>query len=200
MRRSLNGTEKGKVCSPEFAGEHSAGRTVVALWQQYWHDDRFGKRDNVWAAEVHHFRGWWYIIACTGNHSRKVGSFMLVSEGGVAGPYRLVAGNRNKPFGDCVIGGPDFVEPGSYHHIDGGFYPESDRAWLVLHNDFYAGTRRCPGSGSPRTRRSPTWRARTSSATKASTTWSALRGTELSAVPTAAPGMTAFRRRKDSSQ
>jgi hypothetical protein len=27
------------------------------------------------------------VVACTGDHSRKVGSFLLVSEGGVEGPY-----------------------------------------------------------------------------------------------------------------
>ncbi|MDT6982386.1 family 43 glycosylhydrolase [Streptomyces lusitanus] len=130
--------EKGKVWSPEFVGENRPGRTVVAPWQEYWHDDRFGKRGNVWAPEVHYVRGKWYIVACMGDHSRKVGSFMLVSEGGVEGPYRLVEGNLGKPFGDPFVGGPAFVEPGAYHHIDGGLYSEGDTAWLVLHNDLYA--------------------------------------------------------------
>ncbi|GGW98384.1 hypothetical protein GCM10010297_20110 [Streptomyces malachitofuscus] len=132
------GAEKGKVWSPEFVGENRPGRTVVAPWQEYWHDDRFGKRGNVWAPELHHFKGKWYIVACMGDHSRKVGSFMLVSEGGVEGPYRLVEGNLDKPFGDSFIGGPAFIEPGAYHHIDGGLYSEGDDAWLVLHNDLYA--------------------------------------------------------------
>ena len=130
--------EKGKVWSPEFAGENRPGRTVVAPWQEYWHDEQFGKRGNVWASEVHHFKGKWYIVACMGDHSRKVGSFMLVSEGGVEGPYRLIEGNLEKPFGDSFIGGPGFIEPGAYHHIDGGLYSEGDAAWLVLHNDLYA--------------------------------------------------------------
>ncbi|MFJ8148661.1 family 43 glycosylhydrolase [Streptomyces sp. NPDC096048] len=130
--------EKGKVWSPEFLGENRPGRTVVAPWQEYWHDERFGKRGNVWAPEVHHFKGKWYIVACMGDHSRKVGSFMLVSEGGVEGPYRLVEGNLDKPFGDSFTGGPAFIEPGAYHHIDGGLYSEGDDAWLVLHNDLYA--------------------------------------------------------------
>ncbi|MFD7919416.1 family 43 glycosylhydrolase [Streptomyces sp. NPDC059740] len=132
------GAERGKVWSPEFAGENRPGRTVVAPWQEYWHDEEFGKRGQVWAPEVHYFRGTWYIVACMGDHSRKVGSFMLVSEGGVEGPYRLVRGSLDKPFGDPVAGGPDFVEPGAYHHIDGGLYSEGDDAWLVLHNDLYA--------------------------------------------------------------
>ncbi|MET9994336.1 family 43 glycosylhydrolase [Streptomyces mutabilis] len=130
--------EKGKVWSPEFAGENRPGRTVVAPWQEYWHDDRFGKRGNAWAPELHYFKGRWYIVACMGDHSRKVGSFMLVSEGGVEGPYRLVEGNLEKPFGESFIGGPSFIEPGAYHHIDGGLYSEGDDAWLVLHNDLYA--------------------------------------------------------------
>ncbi|MEO3850214.1 family 43 glycosylhydrolase [Streptomyces sp. B8F3] len=130
--------EKGKVWSPEFAGENRPGRTVVAPWQEYWHDDMFGKRANAWAPEVHYFRGRWYIVACMGDHSRLVGSFMLVSEGGVEGPYRLVEGNLDKPFGDPVKGGPSFIEPGAYHHIDGSLYSEGDDAWLVLHNDLYA--------------------------------------------------------------
>ncbi|OLT10587.1 hypothetical protein BJF79_25920 [Actinomadura sp. CNU-125] len=132
------GAEKGKVWSPEFVAENRPGRTVVAPWQEYWHDDEFGKRGEVWAPEVHYFRGTWYIVACMGDHSRKVGSFMLVSEGGIEGPYRLVEGNLDKPFGESFIGGPKFIEPGAYHHIDGGMYTEDGEAWLVLHNDLYA--------------------------------------------------------------
>ncbi|MEV4216635.1 family 43 glycosylhydrolase [Nonomuraea sp. NPDC049725] len=132
------GAEKGKVWSPEFAGENRPGRMVVAPWQEYWHDDQFGKRGQAWAPEVHYFRGRWYIVACMGDHSRKVGSFMLVSEGGIEGPYRLVEGNHDKPFGDPFIGGPKFIEPGAYHHIDGSLYTEGDDAWLVLHNNLYA--------------------------------------------------------------
>ncbi|WP_413101342.1 family 43 glycosylhydrolase [Streptomyces sp. Inha503] len=132
------GAEKGKVWSPEFAGENRPGRTVVAPWQEYWYDDLFGKRGEVWAPELHYFRGRWYLVACMGAHSRKVGSFMLVSEGGVEGPYRLVEGNLDKPFGDPYDGGADFIEPGARHHIDGSLYTEGDDALLVLHNDFYA--------------------------------------------------------------
>ncbi|MFG3320349.1 family 43 glycosylhydrolase [Streptomyces sp. NPDC048171] len=154
------GAEKGKVWSPEFAGENRPGRTVVAPWQEYWHDDRFGKRGQAWAPELHHFRGSWYIVACMGDHSRKVGSFMLVSEGGVEGPYRLVEGNREKPFGDSFIGGPSFIEPGAYHHIDGSLYSEGDDAWLVLHNDLYARFRDdmediVPATDLPRFRQTP---------------------------------------------
>ncbi|MGI5243029.1 family 43 glycosylhydrolase [Dactylosporangium sp. CA-139066] len=130
--------ERGKVWSPEFAGENGPGRTVVAPWQEYWYDTQFGKRGNVWAPEVHYFQGRWYIVACMGDHSQKVGSFMLVSEGGPEGPYRLIEGNLNKPFGDSFIGGPAFIKPGAYHHIDGGLYTEGDDAWLVLHNNLYA--------------------------------------------------------------
>lgn len=130
--------EKGKVWSPEFVGENRPGYTVVAPWQEYWYDDQFGKRGQAWAPEVHYFRDRWYIVACMGDHSRKVGSFMLVSEGGVEGPYRLVQGNLEKPFGDSFIGGPRFIEPGTYHHIDGSLYTEGDQAWLVLHNHLYA--------------------------------------------------------------
>ena len=139
--RIRRGAERGKVWSPGFVGENRPGRTVVAPWQEYWYDDQFGKRGQVWAPEVHYFRGTWYIVACMGDHSRKVGSFMLVSEGGVEGPYRLVEGNLEKPFGDPVIGGPAFIEPGAYHHIDGGLYTEGDHARLVLHNNLYASFR-----------------------------------------------------------
>ncbi|SED38046.1 Glycosyl hydrolases family 43 [Streptomyces melanosporofaciens] len=132
------GAERGKVWSPEFVGENRPGRTVVAPWQEYWYDDQFGKRGQVWAPELHYFNGTWYLVACMGDHSRKVGSFLLVSEGGVEGPYRLVEGNLDKPFGESFIGGPDFIEPGAYHHIDGSLYTEGDDAWLVLHNDLYA--------------------------------------------------------------
>lgn len=130
--------ERGKVWSPEFTGENSPTRTVVAPWQEYWHDEEFGKRGQAWAPEVHFFQGRWYIVACTGDHSRKVGSFLLVSEGGVEGPYRLARGNVEKPFGEPLVGGPDFIESGAYHHIDGSLYTEGDSAWLVLHNHLYA--------------------------------------------------------------
>ncbi|MEN5073090.1 family 43 glycosylhydrolase [Isoptericola cucumis] len=133
------GQPKGKVWSPEFVGENAPGRTVVAPWQEHWTDDgRFGKRGNVWAPEVHRFRDTWYIVACMGDHSIKVGSFLLVSEGGIEGPYRLAEGNVDKPFGEPFVGGPAFIEPGAYHHIDGSIFTEGDDAWLVLHNDLYA--------------------------------------------------------------
>ncbi|MFI2487072.1 family 43 glycosylhydrolase [Promicromonospora kroppenstedtii] len=133
------GAEKGKVWSPEFVGENRPGRTVVAPWQEYWDDHgQFGKRGNVWAPEVHYFRGTWYIVACMGDHSTKVGSFLLISEGGPEGPYRLAEGNVDKPFGDPFIGGPSFIAPGAYHHIDGSMYTEDGDAWLVLHNHLYA--------------------------------------------------------------
>ncbi|GGV30138.1 hypothetical protein GCM10010277_13470 [Streptomyces longisporoflavus] len=138
-KRIRPGAERGKVWSPEFVGENRRGRTVVAPWQEYWYDDgRFGKRGNAWAPELHYFRGKWYLVACMGDHSKKVGSFMLVSDAGVEGPYRLVEGNHDKPFGDSFIGGPSFIEPGAYHHIDGSLYTEGSDAWLVLHNHVYA--------------------------------------------------------------
>ncbi|MFD7811658.1 family 43 glycosylhydrolase [Streptomyces sp. NPDC059785] len=130
--------EKGKVWSPEFVDENTADRTVVAPWQEYWTDATYGKRGHAWAPELHYFRGKWYIVACTGDYSKKVGSFMLVSEGGVEGPYRLIEGSLEKPFGESFIGGPSFIEPGAYFHIDGGLYTEGDDAWLVLHNNLYA--------------------------------------------------------------
>lgn len=153
--------EKGKVWSPEFVGENRPGRTVVAPWQEHWEDDgEFGKRGDVWAPELHYFRDRWYLVACMGDHSKLVGTFMLVSEGGVAGPYRLIKGSLKKPFGDVVPGGPDFIEPGAYHHIDGGLYTEGDDAWLVLHNHVYAKFRDdmeniVPTTGLPRFQQKP---------------------------------------------
>ena len=129
--------EKGKVWSPEFVGENEPGRTVVAPWQRY-SGDGADKRGDVWAPEVHHVRGTWYVVACMGDHSRKVGSFLLKSEGGLAGPYRVVRGNLDKPFGELNPGAPDGVDPEVYYHIDGGIYAEGDKAWLVLHNDLHA--------------------------------------------------------------
>ncbi|MGW8375066.1 family 43 glycosylhydrolase [Streptomyces sp. ODS28] len=152
--------ERGKVWSPEFVNENKPGRTVVAPWQEYWHDEEFGKRGEAWAPEVHYFRGRWYIVACMGDHSRKVGSFVLVSERGVEGPYRVIKGNLEKPFGEPLPGGPDVVKPGAYFHIDGSIYTENDDAWLVLHNDLYAKFRKDmediePTTGLPAFRQTP---------------------------------------------
>ena len=110
---------------------------MVAPWQRY-SGDGADKRGDVWAPEVHHVRGTWYVVACMGDHSRKVGSFLLKSEGGLAGPYRVVRGNLDKPFGELNPGAPDGVDPEVYYHIDGGIYAEGDKAWLVLHNDLHA--------------------------------------------------------------
>ncbi|MBT0773001.1 family 43 glycosylhydrolase [Kineosporia sp. J2-2] len=130
--------DRGKVWSPEFVTENTTDRTVVAPWQEWWEDDgQFGKRGNAWAPEVHYFQGKWYIVACMGDHSKKVGTFLLISEGGVEGPYRVAKGNLEKPFGD-IVGGPDWIDPSVYFHIDGGFYSEGKKAWLVLHNHLYA--------------------------------------------------------------
>lgn len=95
-----------------------------------------------------------------GDHSRKVGSFLLISEGGVEGPYRLAEGNVEKPFGDPLIGGPSFILPGAYHHIDGSMYTEGKDAWLVLHNNVYARFRPdmediVPSTGLPAFNQSP---------------------------------------------
>ncbi|MBM6404480.1 family 43 glycosylhydrolase [Phycicoccus sp. CSK15P-2] len=132
------GAERGKVWSPEFVDENTADRVVVAPWQEYWEDERFGKRGQVWAPEIHRFQDTWFIVACMGDHAQKVGSFLLRSEGGIEGPYRLAEGNHDKPFGEPFVGGPAFVEPGAYHHIDGSMFSERGSAWLVLHNHLYA--------------------------------------------------------------
>ena len=184
--------------SPEFVDENRPGRTVVAPWQEYWHDDQFGKRGQAWAPEVHYFRGRWYIVACMGDHSQKVGSFLLVSEGGVEGPYRLVEGNLDKPFGDLVIGGPAFIKPGAYHHIDGSLYAEGDDAWLVLHNNLYAKFRDdmediVPTTSLPTFQQTPVHAGAVSrrrvrvQVRRASTTSSTPRGTAPRPTPTAAP-------------
>jgi hypothetical protein len=132
------GAEKGKVWSPEFVDENTPGRTVVAPWQEYWSDSTFAKRGEVWAPEVHYVNGSWYIVACMGDHSKKVGSFLLISEGGVEGPYRLATGNLEKPFGDPTGSGPAVADPADYYHIDGSLFTEGDSAWLILHNSVYA--------------------------------------------------------------
>lgn len=130
--------DKGKVWSPEFASENTDEKTYVAPWQEWWEDDgEFGKRGNVWAPEIHYHQGVWYIMACMGDHSAKVGSFLLISEGGVEGPYRVAKGNLEKPFGDLAPG-PDWVDKERYHFIDGSMYHEGKDAWLVLHSHLYA--------------------------------------------------------------
>lgn len=86
---------------------------------------------------MHYFRDTWYIVACMGDRAHKVGSFLLVSEGGLEGPYRLIEGNLDKPFGDALPDAP-YIDPGARFHIDGSMYTEGDDAWLVLHNNVYA--------------------------------------------------------------
>ncbi len=162
------GADKGKVWSPEFASENTDKKTYVAPWQEWWEDDgEFGKRGNVWAPEIHYHQGVWYIMACMGDHSAKVGSFLLISEGGVEGPYRVAKGNLEKPFGDLAPG-PDWVEKDRYHFIDGSMYYEGkDACWCCTATStpsspttWKTSSRRriCPSSRRSRTARSPTSR------------------------------------------
>lgn len=125
---------KGKVWSPEFVGENSDGRIVVADWQAYKNpDDPATKAGNAWAPELHHIDGKWYLVACMGDQSTLTGSFMLVSEGGPEGPYRNIEGSIEHPLGEPVR-----ANNPQYYHIDGGLFADGDATYLVLHNDLYA--------------------------------------------------------------
>ncbi|PFG30066.1 family 43 glycosylhydrolase [Paramicrobacterium agarici] len=126
--------QKGKVWSPEFVDENSAGRVVVADWQAYQHPDDPEKRaGNAWAPEVQYIDGKWYIVATMGDQSTLTGSFMLVSEGGPEGPYRNIEASIEHPLGDPVR-----ASNPQYYHIDGGLFHEGDDTYLVLHNDLYS--------------------------------------------------------------
>lgn len=128
------GQTKGKVWSPEFVGENTADRVVVADWQKYKNpDDPATRAGDVWAPEVHYVDGKWYIVACMGDQSTLTGSFMLVSDGGVQGPYRNIEGSVKHPLGEPVRA----TNP-QYYHIDGGLFDDGDATYLVLHNDLYA--------------------------------------------------------------
>jgi beta-xylosidase len=125
---------KGKVWSPEFVGENTAGRVVVAPWQAYKNpDDPATKAGNAWAPELHLIDGKWYLVACMGDQSTLTGSFILVSDGGPEGPYRNIDGSIEHPLGDPVRA----TNP-QYYHIDGGLFDDGDATYLVLHNDLYA--------------------------------------------------------------
>jgi len=126
---------KGKVWSPQFINENAPGKVVVAPWQQYIDGlDPATRKGEVWAPELHYVKGKWYIVACMGDDSRKIGSFVLVSDGGPEGPYRNIAGSSTKPLGDPVRA----TEPNHYH-IDGGLFNNGgDNVFLVLHNNLYA--------------------------------------------------------------
>ncbi|BDZ41903.1 hypothetical protein GCM10025865_12020 [Paraoerskovia sediminicola] len=125
---------KGKVWSPEFADENTADRTVVADWQTYTNpDDPATRQGQVWAPELQYIDGKWYLVACIGDAGKIVGSFGLVSEGGIEGPYRNIAETVDKPFGDPVR-----ATDQRRYHIDGGMFHEDDDTYLVLHNDYYA--------------------------------------------------------------
>ncbi|WP_211219825.1 family 43 glycosylhydrolase [Glaciibacter superstes] len=125
---------KGKVWSPEFVGENTDDRVVVADWQTYKNpDDPATRAGDVWAPEVHYVDGKWYIVACMGDHSKLTGSFMLVSDGGPEGPYRNIEGSVENPLGDPVR-----ASNPQYYHIDGGLFDDGDETYLVLHNDLYS--------------------------------------------------------------
>jgi hypothetical protein len=125
---------KGKVWSPEFVGENTADRVVVADWQTYKNpDDPATRAGEVWAPEVHFIDGKWYIVACMGDRAKLTGSFMLVSDGGPEGPYRNIQGSVADPLGEPVRP----TNP-QYYHIDGGLFDDGDATYLVLHNDLYA--------------------------------------------------------------
>ncbi|HEY6800667.1 MAG TPA: family 43 glycosylhydrolase, partial [Agromyces sp.] len=125
---------KGKVWSPEFVGENTEGRIVVADWQTYKNpDDPATRAGDVWAPEVHYIDGTWYIVACMGDHSKLTGSFILASEGGPEGPYRNIEGNLSDPLGEPVR-----ANNPQYYHIDGSLLDDGDATYLVLHNNLYA--------------------------------------------------------------
>jgi hypothetical protein len=125
---------KGKVWSPEFVGENTEGRVVVADWQAYKNpDDPAAKAGNAWAPELHFIDGKWYLVACMGDQSTLTGSFILVSDGGPEGPYRNIEGSIEHPLGEPVRA----TNP-QYYHIDGGLFDDGDVTYLVLHNDLYA--------------------------------------------------------------
>jgi len=125
---------KGKVWSPEFVGENSPGRTVVAPWQTYKNPNNPATRaGNAWAPELHYIDGKWYIAATMGDQSKLTGTFMLVSEGGPEGPYRNIEASIDHPLGEPV----NAANP-QYYHIDGGLFEDDDATYLVLHNDLYS--------------------------------------------------------------
>lgn len=125
---------KGKVWSPEFVGENTTDRVVVADWQTYRNpDDPATRAGEVWAPEVHYIDGKWYIVACMGDRAKLTGSFMLVSDDGPEGPYRNIQGSVGDPLGEPVRP----TNP-QYYHIDGGLFDDGDATYLVLHNDLYA--------------------------------------------------------------
>lgn len=125
---------KGKVWSPEFVGENTADRVVVADWQAYKNpDDPAKKAGNVWAPELHYIDGKWYLVACMGDQSTLTGSFILVSDGGPEGPWRNIEASVEHPLGEPVRA----ANP-QYYHIDGGLFDDGDKTYLVLHNDLYS--------------------------------------------------------------
>ncbi len=125
---------KGKVWSPEFVGENTEGRVVVADWQAYKNpDDPATRAGNAWAPELHLIDGKWYLVACMGDQSTLTGSFILVSDGGPEGPYRNIEANIDHPLGEPVRA----TNP-QYYHIDGGLFDDGDATYLVLHNDLYS--------------------------------------------------------------
>mgnify|MGYP000371515000 FL=1 len=124
----------GKVWSPEFVDENTAGRTVVADWQAWKNpDDPATRAGNAWAPELHYIDGEWYLVACMGDQSTLTGSFILKSEGGPEGPYRNIEANLDHPLGEPVRA----ANP-QYYHIDGGLFDDGDTTYLVLHNDLYS--------------------------------------------------------------
>jgi GH43 family beta-xylosidase len=102
----------------EFDGPFPAFRPPEDFWSEM----------NFWAAEVHQWRGSWYMFATFMPKSGRRGTAILKSAGGVMGPYTPWSLT-----GDGVSGP---VTPSEWECLDGTFFVEDGKPWMVFSHEW----------------------------------------------------------------
>ena len=106
----------GSLC--EFDGPFPAFRPPANFWSE----------TNFWAAEVHQWRGSWYMFATFKPKSGRRGTAVLKSNEGIMGPYAPWSLN------DDGASGP--VTPSDWECLDGTFFVEDGNPYMVFSREW----------------------------------------------------------------
>ena len=98
----------------EFDGPYPAFRPPENFWSE----------TNFWAPEVHFFGGAWYMFATFKPKTRRRGTAILKSVGGIAGPYI--------PWSEDSGGNSAPATPKEWECLDGTFFTEDGKPWMIF--------------------------------------------------------------------